>query len=134
MKLSGRREPGSGSEVFAGVAAPIRNDDATRNDPTSVAFELVGTPTIFGFLGYLADRWLGTSPVIMFVAAGLSFITVLGLVIWRYNNDMDHATAEHRAARASRGPGRARWERPSSPDVDAEHNDADHADSTEVSA
>jgi F0F1-type ATP synthase assembly protein I len=96
--------------VFAGVTAPVRNDDPTRNDPTSVAFELIGTPTVFGFLGYLADRALGTTPLIAVVAASLAFVTVLGLVIWRYNNDMEHAVDEHRTARASRGPRRARWE------------------------
>ncbi len=119
MKLSGRREPGNVSGGFTGVTVPVRNDDSTRNDPTSVAFELVGTPAVFGFFGYLADRALGTSPVIMIVSAFLAFVTALGLVIWRYNNDMEHATAEHRAALESRGPRRARW---------------DHDDQAEVSA
>ena len=111
MNEKGRRRPGRVTGLFAGVHAPARNVDPTRNDPTSVGFELVGTPAVFGFFGYLADRALGTEPVIMLASAFVSFVTVLCLVVWRYNNDMDHATAEHRAARESRGPGRARWER-----------------------
>ena len=104
--------------MFAGVSAPIRNDDPTRNDATSVGFELVGTPAIFGFFGYLADRALGTSPVIMLSAAFVAFVTVLCLVVWRYNNDMDVAEAEHREVRAQKGPRPARWERePAQPDA-----------------
>lgn len=111
MNESGRREPGKVAGLFAGVSAPVRNDDPTRNDGTSVGFELVGTPAIFGFFGYLADRALGTAPIIMLVSAGIAFVTVLCLVIWRYNNDMAIATDEHKTARESRGRGRARWER-----------------------
>lgn len=122
MNESGRREPGRVSGLFAGVSAPVRNDDPTRNDPISVGFELIGTPAIVGFLGYLADRALGTTPVIAVAAASVAFVTVLGLVIWRYNNDMDHAVAEHRTARATRGPRRARWERDEL-DADAAHDD-----------
>jgi hypothetical protein len=116
------------SGLFAGVSAPVRNDDPTRNDGTSVGFELVGTPAIFGFFGYLADRALGTAPIIMLVSAGIAFVTVLCLVIWRYNNDMDIATEEHKVARESRGPGRARWERGSVETAASVAADVDAAD------
>lgn len=43
------------------------------------AFELVVTPVIFGFFGWLLDRWLGTGPLFMF----LLFALVLGYEIWK---------------------------------------------------
>jgi F0F1-type ATP synthase assembly protein I len=43
------------------------------------AFELVLTPAIFGFFGWLLDRWLGTRPLFMF----LLFALVLGYEVWK---------------------------------------------------
>jgi F0F1-type ATP synthase assembly protein I len=45
----------------------------------SRAFELVVTPVIFGFFGWLLDGWLGTRPLFMF----LLFALVLGYEIWK---------------------------------------------------
>lgn len=36
-------------------------------DGLAQAFELVVTPAIFGVLGYLLDRWLGTVPIFTIV-------------------------------------------------------------------
>jgi F0F1-type ATP synthase assembly protein I len=57
-------------------------------DALARAFELVATPGIFGFLGWLLDRRLGTTPIFAFVF----FFVVLGYVIWKmwmgYDADM----------------------------------------------
>jgi hypothetical protein len=45
------------------------------DDGITKAFELVLTPAIFGVLGYLLDRWLGT---------GLVFTLVLGIGVFLY--------------------------------------------------
>jgi F0F1-type ATP synthase assembly protein I len=46
----------------------------------SRAVELVVTPMIFGFLGYLIDRRLGTGPAFMLVA----FLVVFGYTLWKH--------------------------------------------------
>jgi F0F1-type ATP synthase assembly protein I len=67
---------------------PLRLPDARQvtqgpGDPLSKAFELVATPAIFGFLGFLLDRWLGLTP--LFTATFTLF--VLGYMIWRLCTD-----------------------------------------------
>ena len=54
------------------------------------AFELVLTPIIFGVLGYLLDRRLGTSPLLML---GLGLFT-FGYVVWRMWTGYDRRMAE----------------------------------------
>jgi F0F1-type ATP synthase assembly protein I len=55
----------------------------------NVAVELVVTPMIFGFLGFLLDGRLGTKPVFTLVF----FLLVLAYVIWKqyrlYGAQMD---------------------------------------------
>jgi F0F1-type ATP synthase assembly protein I len=57
-------------------------------DALARAFELVATPGIFGFFGWLLDRRLGTTPLFAFVF----FFVVLGYVVWKlwsqYEADM----------------------------------------------
>jgi F0F1-type ATP synthase assembly protein I len=48
-------------------------------DTLARAFELVLTPAIFGWFGWLVDRWLGTAPVFMIVLS----LLVFGYVAWR---------------------------------------------------
>ena len=48
-------------------------------DGLQQAFELVVTPAIFGVLGYLLDRWLGTVPVFTVVFT----LFVLGYESWK---------------------------------------------------
>jgi len=60
---------------------------------TARAFELAVTPVIFGFLGHLLDRALGTSPVflivfVLFCVAGLGVRMYYGYV---------HQMSEHEA-------------------------------------
>jgi F0F1-type ATP synthase assembly protein I len=59
-------------------------------DTLSRAFELVITPMVFGFLGYLVDGWLGTRPLFMLVL----FLLALSYLVWKmgrtYIADMEH--------------------------------------------
>ena len=48
-------------------------------DALSVAFEMVVTPAIFGFLGYLLDRQIGTTPIFL---ATFSVLT-LAYMVWK---------------------------------------------------
>ena len=41
------------------------------DDGVTAAFELVLTPALFAVFGYLIDRWLGTTPIFIFVLAGI---------------------------------------------------------------
>ena len=58
-------------------------------DGLSRAFELVLTPMVFGFFGYLLDGRLGTRPLFMFVF----FAFVFGYECWKlymlYASEMD---------------------------------------------
>jgi len=49
-------------------------------DALSRAMELVVTPMIFGFFGYLLDGRFGTRPVLMFAL----FAFVLGYEVWKH--------------------------------------------------
>lgn len=80
-------------------------------DGLSIAFELVGTPAIFGLFGYGLDRWLGTTPIFTVTFVLVVLATVGSLTIWRYNAEIQRADEERRAARAERAPAPARWER-----------------------
>jgi hypothetical protein len=57
------------------------------------AFELAVTPTIFGFFGFLLDRWLGTAPFLMLF---LGIFTAV-YVAWRMLQGYDVAMQEHEA-------------------------------------
>jgi F0F1-type ATP synthase assembly protein I len=46
-----------------------------------LAVEMVGTPMIFGLLGWLLDRWLGTSPVFALV---LFLFGIVGMAVKTY--------------------------------------------------
>ena len=48
-------------------------------DGLAAAFELIATPGIFAFGGFLLDRWVGTLPLFTLLF-GLS---VLGYEVWR---------------------------------------------------
>jgi F0F1-type ATP synthase assembly protein I len=46
-----------------------------------LAVEMVGTPMIFGLLGWLVDRWAGTSPLFTLV---LFLFGVVGMAVKTY--------------------------------------------------
>ena len=64
----------------------------------SAAFEMVVTPAIFGFLGWLIDSRLGLFPVFTLVFVGI----VLTYEVWklyvRYSAEMDAALDLRRAS------------------------------------
>ena len=68
-------------------------------DGLAAAFEMIATPAIFGFLGWLLDRRLGTAPLFLLVFA----LVVFGYEIWklvrRYSTEMDSHLANASWAR-----------------------------------
>jgi F0F1-type ATP synthase assembly protein I len=72
-------------------------------DAFAAAFELVATPAIFGFLGWLLDGRLGTAPVftVAFVVIALSYAS------WRlahdYGESLEQARVERQAAWRAEG-------------------------------
>ena len=72
-------------------------------DAFAAAFELVVTPGIFGFLGWLVDGRLGLFPVF---TVAFSVIT-LAYASWRlarsYGESLDRALVERRAAWRAEG-------------------------------
>jgi F0F1-type ATP synthase assembly protein I len=70
-------------------ASQRRETNKGFGDGLQQAFELVMTPAIFGVLGYLLDRWLGTVPVFTLI---LSF-GVLGYEAWKLITAYGHQMA-----------------------------------------
>jgi ATP synthase protein I len=67
--------------------------DSPKGDPWHAFGYLVSGVAIYGFLGWLADRWLGTSflvPVGILVGAGLG----LYLTFVRFNRGQDQSKQE----------------------------------------
>ena len=52
------------------------------------AFELAVTPTVFGFMGYGLDRWLGIVPVLTLIFALVAFLTLLYRTWYAYVEKM----------------------------------------------
>jgi F0F1-type ATP synthase assembly protein I len=69
----------------------LRDRQATYNgfgDALALAVEIVVTPLVFAFLGWLIDRAAGTGPVF---AVALGLFGVVGLAVrlyYRYREDM----------------------------------------------
>jgi hypothetical protein len=57
------------------------------------AIELVTTPAIFGFLGYLLDRRLGTTPLFLLLFALMTFI----YLAWKAWGSYERRMQEHEA-------------------------------------
>jgi F0F1-type ATP synthase assembly protein I len=62
-------------------------------DSLAKAVELVLTPAIFGFLGHLLDRRLGTSPLFLLLFALFTF----GYLCWRSWGSYEARMQEHEA-------------------------------------
>ncbi len=70
----------------------------------SRAFELAATPAIFAGLGWLLDRWLGTSPLFLIV---LFFFAIAGVgyMTWfKYEEEMKQHEADAVWNRRARRP------------------------------
>lgn len=63
----------------------------------SASFEMIATPAVFGFFGWLVDRQVGTVPVFTLIFAAV----VLAYEIWRmyqqYSTTMDEMLEERRS-------------------------------------
>ena len=73
-------------------------------DAAAAAFELSVTPAIFGVLGWLLDRTIGTSPVFT-----VAFVLVTACYsVWKlargYRINLDREAASRREAWQARGP------------------------------
>ena len=55
------------------------------------AVELTVSPVIFGFFGFLLDRWLGTRPVFMIFL----FAFTIGYLFWKQYVQYDAEMKEH---------------------------------------
>ena len=72
-------------------------------DAFAAAFELVATPAIFGFLGWLLDGRLGTTPIftVAFVVIALAYAS------WRlahdYGQSLERARVQRQAAWRAEG-------------------------------
>ncbi len=73
----------------------------TFGDALAAGFELVMTPAIFAFFGFLIDRQVGTWPIFTLVLGAV----VLAYEVWKlvhwYNAELDRALVERRAAFAA---------------------------------
>ncbi len=58
-------------------------------EPLSIAFELVATPALFAFFGWLIDRGLGTKPLFMLVLGLLTAVYVGWKVLRAYSQQME---------------------------------------------
>ena len=76
---------------------------AGAGDALAKAFEMIATPAIFGFGGWLVDGRLGTFPLVTLVLV----LVVFGYQVWSfaraYGATMDEALDSRRAGYA--GPG-----------------------------
>ena len=81
-------------------AAKIR---AGAGDALAKAFEMIATPAIFGFGGWLVDGRLGTFPLVTLLLAAVVF----GYQVWSfvrgYRDAMDEALDSRRAGYADAG-------------------------------
>ncbi|HLL90926.1 MAG TPA: AtpZ/AtpI family protein [Tepidisphaeraceae bacterium] len=57
---------------------------------TGVGIEFIVAVLLFGGLGYLADRWLGTRPWMMVVGGGLGFAVGLYMLVRAANKTFKH--------------------------------------------
>jgi F0F1-type ATP synthase assembly protein I len=72
-------------------------------DGLARAFELVVTPAVFGFFGWLLDRWIGTTPIFT-LCLTLFTLCYMGLKMWwAYDAAMkghEHKLVANRRGRA----------------------------------
>jgi F0F1-type ATP synthase assembly protein I len=68
----------------------------------SRAIELTVSPVIFGFLGFLLDRWLGTRPVFMIFLFAFTFVYMCWKQFSAYGIAMEKAQREAISGRRRR--------------------------------
>jgi F0F1-type ATP synthase assembly protein I len=97
-------DPGASTEVARARAAATAERRALTNgfgDALAKAFEMAATPAIFGFLGWLLDRWLGTEPLFL-----VAFVVIVFVYeVWKMFQGYGAAMAEHEAKLTGKRPG-----------------------------
>jgi F0F1-type ATP synthase assembly protein I len=63
-------------------------------DGLAAAFEMVVTPIIFAFFGYLLDRWLGLHLVFALIFGLITFAYMIYKLVHRYSTDMARHDAD----------------------------------------
>jgi F0F1-type ATP synthase assembly protein I len=58
------------------------------------SYELVLSPLVLALIGYGADRWLGTTPILTIMAAALGLVGAVVKICYRYAHEMDRHDAE----------------------------------------
>lgn len=58
------------------------------DDVAARGFELVGAPVLFALLGFLLDRWLGTTPLLTIVLAVFALAGSAYMLWFRYDEQM----------------------------------------------
>ena len=71
----------------------------------TAAFELVATPALFGFFGWLLDNRLGTTPLFTIVFAAVVTFYVVWKLWYTYNAEMDRLEERASRPRPHRPPG-----------------------------
>ncbi len=86
------RNPGERrtAERSSAERSPARNADGIFN----AAFELVATPAVFAFLGYLLDGKLDTGRLFTFLFGGLVAVYEVWKLWYGYNHRIDELHAE----------------------------------------
>lgn len=77
-------------ERDASHRSPARNADGIFN----AAFELVATPALFAFLGYLLDNKVHTGRLFTFLFAGIVAVYEVWKLWYGYNSRIDELHAE----------------------------------------
>ncbi len=88
---------------------PMANDETREmrqgfGDAFAAAFELAVTPAIFGFLGWLLDGRLGTTPIFTIVFTVVTLAYASYRLAHSYGENLELARAERRAAWQAEGP------------------------------
>ncbi len=81
------------------------------DDETTRGLELAFTPVVFGGIGWLLDRWLGTTPLLALVLAAFALVGTVAKMWFGYDARMRELESTGRWARRS--------DTPASPGVDA---------------
>lgn len=58
-------------------------------DTLARSFELVVTPMVFGLVGWLVDRWLGTGPLFALVLGVVAVVGMMLRMYFGYQDDME---------------------------------------------
>jgi F0F1-type ATP synthase assembly protein I len=72
-------------------------------DALATAFELAFTTAIFGVLGWLVDRWLGTEPLFLLTFVVIVFVYEVWKLYTRYARDLESQQRKLLGQREGRG-------------------------------